>query len=117
MRCERYNGETMSVYDTIETKIRVALEPTHLEVIDESSMHNVPPGTESHFRLLIVSEHFVGLSRVQRHQAVYGTLAEQMAGPVHALGLNTLTPDEFEEHTKVVGSPPCLGGDGTMEAR
>jgi BolA family transcriptional regulator, general stress-responsive regulator len=98
----------------IQEKIDAAFAPAHLEVSDETGMHNVPPGSESHFRLLIVSEAFENRSRVQRHQAVYRTLSQELAGPVHALGLQTLTPQEWSELQESTKSPPCLGGDGTL---
>ena len=106
----------MAVHQRIEDRIREAFEPRHLDVTNESSMHNVPPGSETHFRVCVVSRLFEGRTRVQRHQAVYRVLSEEMAGPVHALGLETLTPAEWEERDRPgAGSPPCLGGDGTLE--
>jgi acid stress-induced BolA-like protein IbaG/YrbA len=59
----------MTVQRNIETKIRSSLAPSHLEVIDESHMHSVPPGSESHFRVVVVSERFEDLPLVQRHRA------------------------------------------------
>ena len=95
---------------TIEAKVRTALDPVHLEVVDESHMHSVPEDAESHFRLLVVSDRFEGLTAVQRHQAVYATLAEEMANHVHALGLQTLTPAEWQnDQLELIESPDCLG--------
>ena len=105
----------MQVQQTIETKIRSAFAPNHLEVTNESSMHNVAPGSETHFRLLIVSDAFAGKSRVKRHQEVYRVLAEEKAGPVHALGLQTLTPEEWAADQRSLDSPACLGGDGSLK--
>ena len=104
----------MVVQRRIEGRIQEAFEPLHLEVRNESTMHNVPPGSESHFRLLIVSSIFEGKSPVQRHQSVYRTLAEELAGPVHALGLQTFTAAEWDQEQRRLDSPPCLGGDGTL---
>lgn len=102
----------MSVQKTITTKIHEALEPLHLEVVNESYMHNVPPGSESHFRLLIVSDRFEGQTLVQRHQAVYQVLAEEMKDQIHALGLQTLTTSEWDpDATSLAESPECLGGN------
>ena len=104
----------MEVGRRIEARIRDAFAPRHLEVANESARHNVPPASETHFRLRIVSECFEGRTRVQRHQAVYRVLAAEIAGPVHALGLETLTPSEWRERGGPgPDSPPCLGGDGT----
>jgi BolA protein len=101
----------MEVQRRIDAKVRQGFSPSHLELVNESSMHNVPPGSESHFRLVVVSESFQGRSRVQRHQAVYRTLAEELDGPVHALGLQTFTAGEWEEEQRKLDSPPCLGGE------
>jgi BolA family transcriptional regulator, general stress-responsive regulator len=85
-----------------ETRMRealiVGLQPTRLDVINESELHaghRSSPGTgESHFRLLIVSAAFAGLSRVARHRLVNTLLAAELAGSVHALALATYAPDE-----------------------
>ncbi len=101
----------MTMHQTIEAKIRDALLPSHLEVLNESHMHNVPPGSESHFKLIIVSDQFEGLARVRRHQQVNGVLATELKGSIHALSLQTLTPSEWSERNgTVLASPACLGG-------
>jgi len=94
----------------IESKVFDGLHPVHLEVNNESYMHNVPAGAESHFRLLIVSEQFEGKSSVQRHQAVYAILADEVRNDIHALGLQTLTPSEWQADQERNESPECLGG-------
>jgi len=99
-----------AMYRTIEAKVRHAFDPAHLEVTDESYMHSVPEGAESHFRLLIVSDVFEGKSAVQRHQAVYATLAEEVKHHIHALGLQTKTPAEWTADQARIASPECLGG-------
>ncbi|MGD8644497.1 MAG: BolA/IbaG family iron-sulfur metabolism protein [Chromatiales bacterium] len=102
----------MTLQQTIETKLNEALAPEHLEVVNESHMHNVPPGSESHFKITIVAGAFEGKRLVARHQMINGLLADELAGPVHAMALHTLTPDEyFERAGKVPDSPPCQGGD------
>ncbi len=95
---------------SIIAALKEAFEPRHLEVLNESNQHNVPPGSESHFKVVLVSDAFVGKRQVQRHQAVYGALAEQLRGPVHALALHTYSPEEWGGSGSVPGSPPCLGG-------
>ncbi|PQA85528.1 BolA family protein [Hyphococcus luteus] len=88
----------MPVSDSIHEKLTKGLAPQRLEVIDESHLHaghaSAPEGGESHFRLLIVSAAFEGLSRVARQRLVNGLLSEELSGPVHALAMKTLTPDE-----------------------
>jgi len=90
--------------------VTAALAPTTLELANESHMHSVPPGSESHFKLLVVSDAFNGQRKVARHQRLYALLAEQLAGPVHALALHTHTPEEWQALGSVPDSPNCLGG-------
>jgi BolA protein len=88
----------MSVAAAIETKLRAALQPARLTIVDESHLHKghggYRPGGESHFRVEIVSAAFEGQSRVARQRRVYEILADEIKGGVHALALKTLTPEE-----------------------
>ncbi|MEO1719178.1 MAG: BolA family protein [Pseudomonadota bacterium] len=89
----------MTVDDTIRTKLIVALEPTRLDVINESEMHaghRSSPGTgTSHYRLIIVSSQFEGATRVDRHRLVNAALADELApGGIHALAIHAYAPDE-----------------------
>ncbi|AQZ95167.1 BolA family protein [Halopseudomonas phragmitis] len=86
-----------------------ALEPVHLELVNESHMHSVPPGSESHFKAVVVSARFNDLSKVRRHQAVYAALGELMQR-IHALALHTYTPDEWQARQQAPDSPNCMGG-------
>ena len=104
----------MTVQQTIETKINEALAPSHRMVVNESYMHSVPPGSESHFKLVIVTDTFSGVPRVRRHQTVNGILKDELAGPLHALSMETLTLEEWERKGGAVRqSPDCLGGGKT----
>ena len=95
----------------IERKIQEALEPDYLDVINESYMHNVPAGSESHFKVVVVSEAFTDLNRIQRHQRLNSILAQELAGPVHALSIETLTSPEWAARgEKRMESPLCRGG-------
>ena len=101
----------MSVQSIIEEKISAALAPAHLEVVNESHMHSVPPGSESHFRLVIVSDRFDDTPRVRRHQMVNGILETELRDSIHALSMQTLTAAEWEAGGgRTMASPPCLGG-------
>lgn len=88
----------MQVRSSIERKLTDALAPSRLEVIDDSARHaghrGHDHGGESHFRIEIVSPAFAGKSRIERHRMVNTLLAEELAGPVHALQLATMTPEE-----------------------
>ena len=101
----------MTIQEDIERKIQVALQPVYLEVANESNMHNVPPGSESHFKVTVVSSEFNEKMLVARHRILNQLLKEELAGPVHALSLHTLTPDEWQDiNSDIRKSPPCLGG-------
>jgi BolA protein len=88
----------MSVAAAIEEKLRRSFAPSRLEVVDESHLHaghaGSRPGGETHFRVTIVSARFVGLTRVARQRMVYDVLADELAGPVHALSLGASAPGE-----------------------
>jgi BolA protein len=80
-------------------------------VVNESGNHNVPPGSETHFKVVLVSDAFEGQRLLARHRAVNETLAEELAGGVHALALHTYTPGEWQDRFgDAPMSPPCLGG-------
>ncbi len=101
----------MSMQRTIESKIGASLKPRHLEVINESHMHSVPPGSESHFKLVIVSDAFVDQPLVKRHQAVNRILADELRDGIHALSMETLTDAEWRRRGgRTFASPPCHGG-------
>ncbi|WP_396595735.1 BolA family protein [Brevundimonas sp. R86498] len=87
----------------IRGKLQSAFQPTRLELEDDSARHaghhheggmDAQPGGESHFNLTLESVAFAGLSRVQRQRAVNSVLAEELAGPVHALSIRALAPNE-----------------------
>jgi BolA protein len=91
----------MSVAQTIHQKITERLSPISLDVKDESHLHaghaGAREGGESHFRITVVSEQFEGLSRVARQRMINDILREELAGPIHALAMKTLTPNEAAE--------------------
>ena len=77
-------------------------------------MHSVPPNSETHFKVTIVSPQFDGKRNVARHQMIYGLLSEQLAGPVHALALHTYTVEEWAQRSAAApDSPDCMGGSKT----
>jgi BolA protein len=101
----------MSIKQQIETKLSNALPLTLLEVSNESHMHSVPPGSETHFKVVLVSAEFVGKRPVARHQLIYRVLADELAGPVHALALHTYTAEEWQQRNGAAPvSPECMGG-------
>jgi BolA family transcriptional regulator, general stress-responsive regulator len=99
----------MSIQAVIEKKLQ-ALEPTFLAVENESHRHAVPPDSETHFKVTLVSSRFEGLMPVKRHQQIYALLADELSGPVHALALHLYTPDEWATRGGArPDSPDCRG--------
>ncbi|XP_053448835.1 bolA-like protein 1 [Nycticebus coucang] len=95
----------------IRAKLKQALSPEVLELRNESGGHAVPSGSETHFRVAVVSSRFEGLSPLQRHRLVHAALSEELAGPVHALAIQARTPAQWRENPQLDTSPPCLGGN------
>ncbi|MBB4197447.1 BolA family transcriptional regulator [Rhodoblastus sphagnicola] len=92
----------LSLRERMESKLRQAFASTEVEVIDDSHKHaghivhegGAPQGGETHFRVRIVSPDFAGKSRVERHRAVNALFADEFAGGLHALALDTRAPGE-----------------------
>ena len=84
----------------------------HIEVTDESHMHNVPPGAESHFKVLVVSDAFDGERLVGRHRRINALLNDELSGGMHALAIHAWTPKEWFEKGGggAPESPQCQGG-------
>lgn len=101
---------SMNIQASIEQKLNQEYRPSYQLIENESHLHGGGAG-ESHFKLTVVSESFSGLNRVRRHQSVYALLADEMAGPVHALALHLYSPAEWVERTDGrPDSPDCRGG-------
>lgn len=87
-----------AILDAIRDKLTVALQPTRLEIDDDSARHHghagATPGGESHFNVTIEAAGFAGQPKVARQRMVYRALAEELAGPVHALSVKALAPGE-----------------------
>ena len=101
----------MSVQETIERKLTEGLAVLHLEVINESGQHNVPPGSESHFKVIVVSDTFEGKNLVAQHRLVYKLLGTELQNQIHALALHTYSEQGWRARMGTApASPPCLGG-------
>ncbi|WP_397420012.1 BolA family protein [Phenylobacterium sp.] len=87
-----------AISQAIRTKLIAAFQPTRLEIEDDSARHaghaGARQGGESHFNVVIQSQAFAGVNRVARQRKVYHALAEELAGPLHALSVKALAPDE-----------------------
>lgn len=107
----RRGSTGMTRQDRIHSRLQTELRPLHLEVINESSMHAVPPGSETHFKLVVVSDQFIDERLINRHRRINALLSEELHTGLHALALHTLTPEEwFAQGGRVPDSPLCMGG-------
>ena len=87
-----------AIFEAIQNKLTEAFSPTRLEIEDDSARHAGHAGTsasgESHFNVVIQAQAFEGAPKVARQRMVYRTLAEELAGPLHALSVKALAPGE-----------------------
>jgi BolA protein len=100
----------MKVQRSIERKLEERFSPSVLEVMNESSKHSVPAGSETHFKVVVVSDVFEGKPLVERHRLVYEALGDEMRSGVHALTITSRTAAEWQKNGVPAASPPCLGG-------
>ncbi|MCR9192273.1 MAG: BolA family transcriptional regulator [Gammaproteobacteria bacterium] len=95
--------------ERMQTLLTQTFEPTFLNLIDESYMHQVPAGSESHFKLTLVSSQFADLKQVARHRLVNSAVTPERQQGLHALSLALFTPDEWAQQPNVQASPLCQG--------
>lgn len=101
------------IENSIKKKLETVLKPLYCNVINESYMHNVPKDSETHFKVVIVSEKFNNQPLIQRHRVVNELLQMELQGGVHALSIIAKTPEQWEASNKTVAaSPACRGGFG-----
>ncbi|XP_020284360.1 bolA-like protein DDB_G0274169 [Pseudomyrmex gracilis] len=108
-------GKSLSklVENSIRTKLEAALKPVHYDVINESYMHNVPQGSETHFKVIVVSEKFDNQPPIKRHRMINELLQAELERGVHALSIVAKTPEQWETSNKTITpSPACRGGFG-----
>lgn len=95
----------------ITRKLTEFFKPHYLSVINESYMHNVPKDSETHFKVIVVSDLFADKPLLMRHRLVNNTLKEELASGVHALSIQAKTPQQWESsNQEIPKSPPCMGG-------
>jgi BolA protein len=81
----------------IEARLRSALDAAHVAVEDESRLHAGHGATGGHYRAVVVSARFAGLSRVAAQRLVYAALGAWMDGPIHAFAVRTFTPEQWSK--------------------
>lgn len=94
----------------IMSKLNQNLDLHYLDVVNESYMHNVPAGSESHFKLIAVSNEFEGMRLLARHRTINQILADELANHIHALAMHTYTITEWNDIQGAPDSPMCMGG-------
>ena len=107
--------QATTMQQQITQKLNDAFSPEHLEVVNESNMHSVPEGSESHFKVVIVCDDFKGKMLIARHRLVNQVLDEELKknrseGGIHALALHTMTMEEWFKKGNAPDSPKCHGG-------
>ena len=95
-----------SIKSKIMDKLNAVFNPSFIDLINESHMHSVPENSETHFKLIIVSDLFKDLSLVQRHKKVFESLGVTM-DKIHALSMTTYDLNEYESNPKIIDSPEC----------
>lgn len=102
------------VEERLVAQLTAAFSPAHLEVHNESHKHSVPAGSETHFKVFVVSAAFEGQPILARHRAVNDAVRDPSTGnlPVHALSVQAMTPAQWGAGAQVHNTPPCRGGAG-----
>ena len=107
---QNYSESRMALSSRIYSRLSSHFSPKHLEVINESFMHNVPKGSETHFKVIIVSDLFEGKNLVQRHREINTLFKDEFASGLHAFSIVAKTPKQWTSNTHNYASPPCMGG-------
>ena len=88
----------MTRHERMRTLLQQELSPNHLEILDDSEKHHghagARPGGQTHYSVVVESERFRGMGKVQRHQMIYGLLADEFKDGLHALAITARAPGE-----------------------
>lgn len=102
--------QLMSRKTRIKQLLSTKLGPSFLSVEDESHRHHVPPDTETHIKVTLVSTRFHDMSRVERHRLINTIIVHERQTGLHALSLHLYTPEEWQIKISVPDSPSCRNG-------
>ncbi|NDH08939.1 MAG: BolA family transcriptional regulator [Gammaproteobacteria bacterium] len=91
----------------IESILNEKFKPEFCEVINESYLHRVPEHAETHFKVIVISTAFEGLSRIHRHRMVNQSLASELESGLHALSLSLYSLIEWQHNPGIIPSPKC----------
>jgi BolA protein len=94
----------------ITALLQQELQPSYIDVINESHMHSSGKGANSHFKVIIVAEAFTALRAVARHQRIYQILQQGLQNGIHALAIHAYSEREWQQkQQQVIASPNCMG--------
>lgn len=99
----------MSVQQEVQLRLENVFTPEYLQIDNESHQHHVPPGSESHFKVVIVSDQFEGKKLLARHRMVNECLSDLLAEQIHALALHTYTREQWGNLSQIPQTPNCRG--------
>lgn len=100
----------MNKQQQLEKRLTEHYQPSYLQVINESHMHSSGRGADSHFKVIMVSDKFIGMRAVARHREIYQLLADELNTGIHALALHLYTESEWQQNNQQAPhSPNCLG--------
>lgn len=97
---------TGNIENNIKDLLINAFNPSVLFIDNESHMHNVPIGSESHFKIVLVTRNFTGISEVNRHKCVYKVLGNIM-NSIHAISIHSFDENEYKNNPIILDSPNC----------
>ncbi len=89
---------TAARVEMIRQRLQAQLQPTALNVIDDSHLHagHASAGGAGHFTVQIVADCFAGKTLIQRHRLVYSAVDDLMPSEIHALSIQAKTPTELK---------------------
>jgi len=100
----------MSKQQELEQRLCQEFEPHFIAVENESYMHSSGRGADSHFKIVLVSDAFEGISKVARHQKIYQLFSQDLKNGIHALALHLYTKQEWDKlGRQFPKSPNCAG--------
>jgi BolA protein len=97
MDSEKNDSAVTPRVDRIRDRLQAAFHPTRLEVVDDSHRHAGHPSVRDgrgHFTVVIVAASFAGMSKLDRHRAVYDAVEDLMATDIHAMSIHAFAPGE-----------------------
>tara|TARA_B100000035_G_scaffold281015_1_gene261645 strand:- start:54 stop:365 length:312 start_codon:yes stop_codon:yes gene_type:complete len=94
------------IEENIINTLNKNMSVSSLKIMNESFMHNVPINSETHFKIVIVSDDFNNLSLIDRHKLVYKNLGT-LINKVHAISIHSFNINEFELNPMILDSPEC----------